>query len=148
MLPFIQSRVLTEHPLGTRNRVADKANSLLHGRRRVSTVERAIDPGPHLCRLSWASGCPAFIRQCQRRVDFPSCCQFLPSPDALTQSPRGFQYCPLGCNSRPLAFFGERVPPRPGFFSPLLVIPDFHRSLEKCHLDQITFKLFTDSRLK
>lgn len=44
---------------------------------------------------------------------FPSCCQLLTSPDALTQSLPGFQHCPLGNSSRPPAFFGERVPPLP-----------------------------------
>lgn len=48
MVLLIHSRVLTEHPLGTRSRVADKPNSLLRsgrwGMKRVSIVERVIDP--------------------------------------------------------------------------------------------------------
>lgn len=142
MLLFIQSRVLTEHPLGTRTRVAEKPNSLLHSRW-VSTVERAIDPRTGTCAGS------ASIRQCQRRVDFslllpashqPGCSD--PKPTRLSTLPSGMQL------EASRLLWRESHLCRRASSSPFLVIPDFHRHLEKCHLDQIAFKLFTDSRLK
>lgn len=97
------------------------------------------------------------IGQFQRRVLLFCFCfslllELLTHPGALTQYQQSLPYQAFNTtlwDEAPGRQPFERGSPPPGFLlSTLLIIPDFHRSLEKCHLGQIPFKLFSGFRLK